>query len=154
MLRKNLFKNFPLFQSLIDEEGKLKEDFGYPHSVSALINEPPPTASLNCAFAFNDKTQNLEVWTIKEIQSGEELYLYYGKGFGRHYTLNEELQDVHNISLVIAPNGLPCCLDLNGNQFFIFANQHPQSQNEILKLEQYLTENNLSLLLPCLPKLC
>jgi len=61
----------------------------FDHCVVHRLNEPSPGLQQNCRWVRR-KYQPSEIWTLRDIEPGEELLLYYGDGYQRNYEINRE----------------------------------------------------------------
>jgi len=96
-----------------DEEGQIMQKFK--NNVCIYINEPPPQKLNNCAWVFTtldsfEETTLLEIWTFREIQPEEELYIFYGEEYHRNYEINWEKEacgsNYYNFSICEKKKGI------------------------------------------------
>lgn len=59
----------------------------FDHCIVTKINEPPKGFSQNC-YWVRKKRKPPEIWSIRDIQFGEELFIYYGSGYQRDYEID------------------------------------------------------------------
>jgi hypothetical protein len=91
-------------------------EWDVPHFLAHCVNEPPappiahdhedspeandeaqPRYFPNACFVQNHHTRQTEVWTLRAVPPGQEIYAYYGGGVYRDYDLHPHLLQVRNI---------------------------------------------------------
>ena len=56
--------------------------YKYPRCYMAMLNDARKSYNnYNCEFRIDDKNLLVEVWSIKNIMKGEELFIYYGSDY-------------------------------------------------------------------------
>lgn len=118
-----------------DEEGQVMPEWDVPRFLAHCVNEPPapPIAHYhedslegdedqlryfpNACFVQNHHTRQTEVWTLRAVPPGQEIYAYYGGGVYRDYDLHPRLLQVRNIGLVVDQAGRVCTVQFDGHEY-------------------------------------
>jgi hypothetical protein len=91
------------YLSPVTEHGKL--DKAWEHCHTLYCNEPNVGEQCNCIPVWNKVTERLEIWSCKDIQSGQELLVSYGQSY-QHRNYQSSASDAPHW-FIVADGGKP-----------------------------------------------
>jgi len=68
-----------------NKQGSIDESFALNYVL--YINEPSKGQTINVQHVWNYDNDRLEIWTLRDIQQGEELLITYGASYCRDYSV-------------------------------------------------------------------